>query len=156
MARNTSAVDVSTGKIPGHLIAYYYIVDGRLFVHIDNAPAIEAHAGEIVLLPSNAGHVLGSAPGLRAEVIDGLVQAASEHQPSGAPVDAASRRESCVAISAAKVPNCSLSRGSAAILLPCPQARAAGSPASAIAWSDGQSPSFILASPTHGQQKIIR
>lgn len=55
------------GGMPAHLIAYHYIVDGRLFLSVGNTPALEVQAGEIVLLPRNDGHVLGSAPGPPAE-----------------------------------------------------------------------------------------
>lgn len=70
------------GRMPAHLIAYHYVVEGQMFVRIDDAPAIAAQAGEIVLLPSNARHVLGSALGLRAAVIDSAVQAPSEPGPA--------------------------------------------------------------------------
>ncbi len=70
------------GRIPAHLIAYHYIVDGRLFVRVADTPALEAQAGEIVLLPLNDRHVLGSAPGLRPEVIDNLVEGPSERGPA--------------------------------------------------------------------------
>lgn len=70
------------GRMPAHLIAYHYIVEGRLFVSVVDAPALEVQAGEIVLLPRNDGHVLGSGPGLRPAVIDGLVQGASERGPA--------------------------------------------------------------------------
>ena len=70
------------GKVPAHLIAYHYIVTGRLFISVAAAPALEVRAGEIVLLPRNDGHVLGSAPGLRAAVIDDQVQAPSDRAPA--------------------------------------------------------------------------
>jgi len=70
------------GRMPAHLIAYHYIVDGRLFLRVADTPALEVQAGEIVLLPRNDGHVLGSAPGLRPEVIDNLVEGPSEHGPA--------------------------------------------------------------------------
>lgn len=70
------------GKMPAHLIAYHYILEGRLFVRVDDAPAVAVEAGEIVLLPRNDQHVLGSAPGLRAVVIDGEFQGASERAPA--------------------------------------------------------------------------
>ena len=70
------------GRIPAHLIAYHYIVEGRLFVSVGDAPALAVQAGEIVLLPRNDGHVLGSIPGLRPEVIDGLVKQPSQGVPA--------------------------------------------------------------------------
>lgn len=70
------------GKMPAHVIAYHYIVDGQLFVRVADTPALAVQAGEIVLLPRNDGHVLGSAPGLRPIVIDDLVEAPSERAPA--------------------------------------------------------------------------
>jgi len=70
------------GRMPTHLIAYHYIVEGRLFVSVVDAPALAVQAGEIVLLPRNDGHVLGSRPGLRPEVIDGLVKQPSQGVPA--------------------------------------------------------------------------
>jgi len=70
------------GRMPAHLIAYHYIVEGRLFVRVADTTALAAQAGEIVLLPRNDGHVLGSAPGLHPEVIDGLVQQTGEGAPA--------------------------------------------------------------------------
>lgn len=70
------------GKMPAHLIAYHYIVTGRLFISVAAAPAREVRAGEIVLLPRNDGHVLGSAPGLRPVVIADQVQAPTDRAPA--------------------------------------------------------------------------
>ncbi|RJF96495.1 AraC family transcriptional regulator [Noviherbaspirillum cavernae] len=70
------------GKMPAHLIAYHYIVAGHLFIRVADAPALEVRAGEIVLLPRNDGHVLGSAPGLRPVVIDDQVQAPTDRAPA--------------------------------------------------------------------------
>jgi len=49
---------------PAQMIAYHFIVDGRLFVAVEGEPAIEVGAGEVVLLPRNDAHTLASAPGL--------------------------------------------------------------------------------------------
>lgn len=70
------------GRMPAHLIAYHYIVDGRLFVRLGDGPDLAAQAGEIVLLPRNDRHVLGSAPELRPQVIDGLIQEADAPAPA--------------------------------------------------------------------------
>lgn len=49
---------------PSLLIAYHFVVEGRLVVSIEGEPAIEVRAGEVVLLPRNDLHVLGSEDGL--------------------------------------------------------------------------------------------
>ncbi len=70
------------GRMPAHLIAYHYIIAGRMVVGVGDAPPLEACAGEIVLLPRNDGHVLGSAPGLRPVVIDDRVEAPTDQAPA--------------------------------------------------------------------------
>jgi AraC-like DNA-binding protein len=62
------------GAAPAHIIAYHYVVAGRLVVQLANAAPLEVAAGEIVLLPRNDPHILASAPGLRPVVVDALVQ----------------------------------------------------------------------------------
>jgi AraC-like DNA-binding protein len=57
-----------------HLMAYHYVLDGRLLLGVDNAPLLPLEAGEIVLLPRNEPHLLASAAGLPARVIDHLIQ----------------------------------------------------------------------------------
>lgn len=49
---------------PSLLIAYHFVVEGRLLVSVEGEPAIEVRAGEVVLLPRNDLHVLGSEDGL--------------------------------------------------------------------------------------------
>lgn len=72
----------SQGEMPTHLIAYHYVIDGRLFVRVADTPAMEVGAGEIVLLPRNDEHVLASAPELPPTVIDDLVQAPTDQSPA--------------------------------------------------------------------------
>jgi AraC-like DNA-binding protein len=61
------------GRIPAHLIAYHYVFAGRMSVSVADA-RVEAVAGEIVLLPRNDRHVLGSGPGLEPVTIDAFIQ----------------------------------------------------------------------------------
>jgi hypothetical protein len=37
------------GRMPAHLIAYHYIIAGRMLVGVGDAPPLEACAGDIVL-----------------------------------------------------------------------------------------------------------
>jgi len=45
---------------PAHLIAYHYVVAGRLLLQVEDEVAFEMQAGEAVLLPRNDPHLLGS------------------------------------------------------------------------------------------------
>jgi AraC-like DNA-binding protein len=48
---------------PAHVIAYHFVRSGRLWCRIGSETPVEAAAGEIVLLPRNAPHILhGSVP----------------------------------------------------------------------------------------------
>ena len=61
---------------PTQIIAYHFIIDGTLLVSVEGAPAIEAHRGEIVLLPRNDAHTLASGPGLEPKSARDLIQPA--------------------------------------------------------------------------------
>jgi AraC-like DNA-binding protein len=49
---------------PSLLIAYHFVIDGRLLLTIEGEPTIEVRAGEVVLLPRNDVHTLASGSGL--------------------------------------------------------------------------------------------
>ena len=70
------------GKTPAHLVAYHYVATGSMFVSVGDAPPVEVYAGEIVLLPRNDLHMLGSAAGLKPEIIDDRVEAATDQTPA--------------------------------------------------------------------------
>lgn len=70
------------GGMPATIIAYHYVVSGDLFVELNGAPAIEASEGEIILLPRNDRHALGSKPGLSPSVIDHLIKPADGMRPA--------------------------------------------------------------------------
>lgn len=63
---------------PAQLIAYHFIIDGKLLVSVEGEPAIEVGAGEIVLLPRNDAHTLASAPGLSPKSARELIQPAAD------------------------------------------------------------------------------
>jgi hypothetical protein len=46
------------------VIAYHFIIDGRLILTVEGERPIEVRAGEVVLLPRNDAHTLASSPGL--------------------------------------------------------------------------------------------
>jgi AraC-like DNA-binding protein len=51
---------------PAQLVGFHVVIEGELLVIFGDEPPIKARAGEILLLPGNDGHVLSSAPGLKA------------------------------------------------------------------------------------------
>lgn len=54
---------------PAHIIVYHYVRSGWLSCQVGDDPPVPVHAGEIVILPRNVGHLLhGPEPG---EPIDG-------------------------------------------------------------------------------------
>jgi AraC-like DNA-binding protein len=61
---------------PKQIIAYHFIIEGTLLVNVEDAPAISAHAGEIVLLPRNDPHTLASGAGLEPKNARDLIQPA--------------------------------------------------------------------------------
>jgi AraC-like DNA-binding protein len=59
---------------PARLIAFHYVISGKLLLQIDRDPPVEARAGSIVLLPRNDAHTLASQPGLKAVDSERLIQ----------------------------------------------------------------------------------
>jgi AraC-like DNA-binding protein len=53
-----------------HIISFHYVVEGALHVCVDGEAPLRLQAGDIVLLPRNDPHVLGSAPGLVPEKVE--------------------------------------------------------------------------------------
>lgn len=70
------------GVMPAHLIAYHYVVAGRMHVQVGDAAALSVEAGEIVLLPRNDAHLLSSAPGLRPSTIDEHLEPPADGSPA--------------------------------------------------------------------------
>jgi AraC-like DNA-binding protein len=59
---------------PSLLIAYHFVIDGRLLVSIEGEPTIEVCAGQVVLLPRNDVHTLASGSGLAPVNAHDLIQ----------------------------------------------------------------------------------
>ncbi|QIG50220.1 AraC family transcriptional regulator [Nordella sp. HKS 07] len=68
---------------PRQVIAYHFIIAGRLLLSLDDEPPVEIRAGEIVLLPRNDGHMLASGPGLQPVSMDDLIQPSAEGKLAG-------------------------------------------------------------------------
>jgi AraC-like DNA-binding protein len=59
---------------PSLVIAYHFVVQGRVLITVEGEPAMEVRAGEIVLLPRNDLHVLGSDASLPPTNARSLIQ----------------------------------------------------------------------------------
>lgn len=59
---------------PVQIIAYHFVVDGSLFVVVDDESPTRVRAGEVILLPRNDPHTLCSAPDLSSTSARALVQ----------------------------------------------------------------------------------
>jgi AraC-like DNA-binding protein len=62
---------------PVELVAYHVVIEGSLQVGLADRPVMQVQAGEVVLLPRNDPHTLGSAHGLKALNADELIQPTS-------------------------------------------------------------------------------
>jgi len=47
-----------------HIISFHYVVEGALHITVKDEPPLQLRTGDIVMLPRNDPHVLGSAPDL--------------------------------------------------------------------------------------------
>jgi len=63
---------------PARLIAFHYVISGKLLLQIPEHPPVEVHQGSIVLLPRNHAHTLASQPGLKPVDPERLIQADPE------------------------------------------------------------------------------
>lgn len=59
---------------PVHVIAYHYVVSGRCLLQVEGELPVSVEAGEIVLMPRNDRHKLGSAMTLRPVSAEHLIQ----------------------------------------------------------------------------------
>ncbi|MFC6489377.1 cupin domain-containing protein, partial [Nitratireductor sp. GCM10026969] len=59
---------------PRHIIAYHYVTEGQLVLKAGDRPAVPVDAGEIVVLPRNDDHLMGSALNLKPVNADHLIQ----------------------------------------------------------------------------------
>ncbi|MPZ33766.1 MAG: helix-turn-helix domain-containing protein [Rhodospirillales bacterium] len=65
-------------EAPGQIIAYHFVIGGRLCCGLEGEPPMEIGAGEVVLMPRNDQHTLASAPGLPPVSTHDLIQPGEE------------------------------------------------------------------------------
>ncbi len=63
---------------PAQLIAYHYVLEGEFAASVAGAAPVTVGRGQILLLPRNDPHVLGSDLSLEPETVDELVQAGND------------------------------------------------------------------------------
>ena len=63
---------------PAQLIAYHYVVEGHLLLSLLGQAAVSATAGQLLVLPRNDQHLLGSALDLESANADELIEPAGE------------------------------------------------------------------------------
>ena len=62
--------------VPQHLIAYHHVTAGTLLLRVEGVAPVMAEAGDIVLLPRNDPHRLGSGLNVRPVNAENLIQPA--------------------------------------------------------------------------------
>lgn len=70
------------GPMPSKIIAYHFVASGRLFLELDGEKSIAIGEGEVVLMPRNDRHTLGSAPGLKPAITDHIIQPSDGGKPA--------------------------------------------------------------------------
>lgn len=68
--------------VPRRLVAYHFIVEGALVLQIDGALPLSAEAGQLLVLPRNDAHLLGSAASVPPANANALIQPGAEGQPA--------------------------------------------------------------------------
>jgi hypothetical protein len=66
---------------PRTIIAYHYVTAGRLQLQVGDQPPMSVEAGEIVVLPRNDEHSLGSSLKIRPVNADRLIRPAADGGP---------------------------------------------------------------------------
>jgi AraC-like DNA-binding protein len=69
VAEAPAAKAVAPHVMPGaeHVIEYHVVTRGSCFASLIDGPAVELHAGDIVVFPQGDAHVVSSRPGMRGE-----------------------------------------------------------------------------------------
>ncbi len=58
---------------PRHLVAYHYVLEGTCTIGIEDEPDREVKAGQLIVVPRNDRHTLGSASGIASVDAAGLI-----------------------------------------------------------------------------------
>lgn len=88
VAEAPPAQRIADAVMPGadHVIAYHLIVKGDAWAAMDGEAPVRLAPGDLVMFPRGHGHVVASAPGMRALPDDGSWVYATRNQPKPIPV----------------------------------------------------------------------
>lgn len=67
-----------TAEPPASVIAFHYVIEGRLLLQVEGDAPVEVASGALVLLPRNDTHTIASEPGLQPVDGDALVALQSD------------------------------------------------------------------------------
>lgn len=69
VAETPASAAIAPFIMPGveHVIEYHVITHGTCWANIVDEPAIQLHAGDVIVFPQGDAHVMSSAPGMRGE-----------------------------------------------------------------------------------------
>lgn len=69
VAETPASAQIAPFIMPGveHVIEYHVVTHGTCWAGIVDEPAIQLHAGDIIVFPQGDAHVISSAPGMRGE-----------------------------------------------------------------------------------------
>jgi AraC-like DNA-binding protein len=68
--------------VPSRLVAYHYVVEGALFLQVEGTSPRTAEAGQLLVLPRNDRHQLGSTPGVAPVDASALIEPGAEGLPA--------------------------------------------------------------------------
>ena len=62
--------------VPEHLILYHYVAEGDFHLRLEGEPQTEVETGDIVIMPRNDQHLMGSDLSVAPATVDEIVRQA--------------------------------------------------------------------------------
>ena len=60
--------------VPEHIVLYHYVTEGGFYLQVDGQPPATVRAGEIVMLPRNPEHLMGSDLSLQPAPVEDIIR----------------------------------------------------------------------------------
>ena len=73
----TAAVEAFLHSGVGRVVPFHAIASGSCWVRVQGEPPVQLHAGDVILLPQNDGHIVSSEPGLSGPPVEVRMDPAS-------------------------------------------------------------------------------